>query len=67
MSIYRTYFTESNTIIKGFSTGSTQALSNTALNPVTELFYGAGTGTTVSKTNYSKFIFNFNLEGIVKK
>ena len=61
MSIYRTYFTESNTIVKGFSTGDTQALMNTSLNPIVELFYGAGTGTTVSKINFSRFIFNFDL------
>ena len=67
MSIYRTYFTDSNTIIKGFSTGSTEASINTALNPVTELFYGAGTGTTVINTNFSRFIFNFDLDGLVNR
>ena len=67
MSIYRTYFTDSNTIVKGFSTGDTQALMNTSLNPITELFYGAGTGTTVSKINYSRFMFNFNLSLIIFK
>lgn len=67
MSIYRTYFTDSNTIVKGFSTGSTEALSNHALNPVAELFYGAGTGTTVLNTNYSKYIFNFDLSGLVNR
>ena len=61
MGIYRTYFTESNTIVKGFSTGDTQAIANYALNPVTELFYGAGTGTTVEKTNYSRSFFKFDL------
>tara|TARA_R100000908_G_C3754374_1_gene148701 strand:- start:1169 stop:2848 length:1680 start_codon:yes stop_codon:yes gene_type:complete len=64
MGVYRTYFTESNTIVKGFSTGSTEAISNFALNPVTELFYGAGTGTTVVNTNYSRNIFKFDLSGI---
>jgi len=67
MSIYRTYFTESNTIIKGFSTGDTQAQMNTSLNPIVELFYGAGTGTTVSNINYSRFIFNFDLSGLVDR
>ena len=67
MSIYRTYLTDSNTIVKGFSTGDTQALMNTSLNPIVELFYGAGTGTTVSKTNYSRFIFNFDLSGVVDR
>jgi hypothetical protein len=67
MSIYRTYFTDSNTIVKGFSTGDTQALMNTSLNPVAELFYGAGTGTTVSKINYSRFVFNFDLSCLVSR
>ena len=57
MGIYRTYFTESNAIVKGFSTGDTQAISNYALNPVSELFYGAGTGTTVEATNFSRLLF----------
>tara|TARA_R110002153_G_scaffold269743_4_gene435608 strand:+ start:3773 stop:5491 length:1719 start_codon:yes stop_codon:yes gene_type:complete len=67
MGIYKTYFTESNTIVKGFSTGSTQALSNGALNPVVELFYGAGTGTTVSQTNFSRYLFHFDLSGIISR
>ena len=67
MGVYRTYFTESNTIVKGFSTGSTEAISNFALNPVTELFYGAGTGTTVEQTNFSRNIFKFDLSGIEKR
>ena len=67
MGIYKTYFTESNTLVKGFSTGSTQALSNGALNPVVELFYGAGTGTTVSQTNFSRYLFHFDLSGIISR
>lgn len=67
MGIYRTYFTESNTIVKGFSTGDTQAIANYALNPVTELFYGAGTGTTVEKTNYSRAFFKFDLSGLKQR
>jgi len=67
MGIYKTYFTDSNTLVKGFSTGSTEALSNGALNPVVELFYGAGTGTTVERTNYSRYIFNFDLSGLVSR
>ena len=67
MGIYRTYFTESNTIVKGFSTGDTQAIANYALNPVTELFYGAGTGTTVEKTNFSRSFFKFDLSGLKQR
>ena len=67
MPIYKTYFNESNTLVKGFTTGSTESKMNTALNPITELFYGAGSGSTVNQTKYARHIFNFNLDSLQTK
>lgn len=47
--VIRTYFDKNNTI-------QYNDLTNTGLNPVTELFYGGDT----SKTKYSRFLFYFD-------
>ena len=51
MSYYRSYFLKNNTIIKGTST-------NTAKNPVTEIFYGSG---------FSKYLFQVDFSDLQNK
>ena len=51
MSYYRSYFEKNNTIIK-------DSLINTAKNPATDIFYGAG---------FSKFIFKIDFTELINK
>lgn len=59
MSDYRSYFSRNNTIIYNSST-------NTGMNPVTELFFGSRTPSTTKK-NFSRFIFDIDLSGLIEK
>lgn len=56
MSIYRSYFSKSNTITSG-------SYTNTARNPIVELFYGRADNILLP-TGYSRYIFNIDLSGL---
>jgi hypothetical protein len=51
MSYFRSYFSKNNTIIKGTST-------NTAKNPVTQIYYGS---------SFSKYLFQIDFSGLKAK
>jgi len=51
--VIRTYFDRNNTIIL-------DSYTNTGLNPVTELYYGGGTGSTYTQ-QYTRFLFHFDV------
>ena len=51
MSYFRSYFSKNNTIIKGSNV-------NTAKNPNTNIYYGAG---------FSKYIININLDELTNR
>lgn len=52
--VIRTFFDKDNTIIL-------DEYTNTSRNPVTELYYGGGTGSTLTQT-YSRYLFYFDVE-----
>jgi hypothetical protein len=51
--VLRTYIDRNNTIILN-------SYTNTGLNPVTELYYGGGTGSTYEQ-QYTRFLFHFDV------
>jgi len=51
--VLRTYFDRNNTIIL-------DSYTNTGRNPVTELYYGGGTGSTNTQ-QYTRFLFHFDV------
>jgi len=54
MSVYRSYFSKSNTLIKNNET-------NNGRNPVTEIFYGT------PEAVFSRYLFAINLNDLIKK
>ena len=52
--VIRTFLDKNNTI-------QLDSYTNTGRNPVTELFYGGGTGSTLTQT-YTRFLFYFDVE-----
>jgi hypothetical protein len=59
MSIYRSYFDKSNTIIYN-------SYTNTARNPIVELFYGR-VNNLAQPIGYSRYIFNVDLSKLTEK
>jgi hypothetical protein len=59
MSINNSYFSKNNTLIYN-------SFTNTGRNPVTELFFGTA-ATTQFPNNYSRFIFDLNLDLLKEK
>ena len=55
--VTRTYLDKNNTLISNSNI-------NTGLNPITQLFYGGGLGTTGTST-YSRFIFHFDASNLI--
>ena len=53
MSIYRSYFDKSDTIIYN-------SYTNTGRNPIVELFYGRANNTS-APIGYSRYLFNLDL------
>ena len=56
MSIYRSYFSKSNTI-------TSDSYTNTARNPIVELFYGR-VDNILLPIGFSRYIFDINLSGL---
>ncbi len=56
MSIYRSYFSKSNTILYN-------SYTNTGRNPIVELFYG-NLSNSATPTGFSRYIFNIDLSGL---
>jgi len=56
MSIYRSYFSKSNTILFN-------SYTNTGRNPIVELFYG-NLSNSANPTGFSRYIFNIDLSGL---
>ena len=56
MSIYRSYFSKSNTILYN-------SYTNTGRNPIIELFYG-NLSNSATPTGFSRYIFNIDLTGL---
>jgi hypothetical protein len=59
MSIYRSYFDKSNTLIYN-------SYTNTARNPIVELFYGR-VNNLAQPIGYSRYIFNIDLSKLTEK
>jgi spore coat protein U-like protein len=59
MSIYRSYFNKSNTLIYN-------SYTNTARNPIVELFYGR-VNNLAQPIGYSRYIFNIDLYKVTEK
>ena len=59
MSIYRSYFNKSNTLIYN-------SYTNTARNPIVELFYGR-VNNLAQPIGYSRYIFNIDLSKVTEK
>lgn len=58
MSIYRSYFSKSNTILYN-------SYTNTGRNPIVELFYGNLSNVAIP-TGFSRYIFNIDLTGLTQ-
>jgi len=59
MSIYRSYFDKSDTIISN-------SYTNTGRNPIVELFYGRANNSS-APIGFSRYIFNINLTGLTQQ
>ena len=59
MSIHRSYFDKTNTIIYN-------SYTNTARNPIVELFYGR-VDNIAQPLGYSRYIFNIDLSELIEK
>jgi hypothetical protein len=58
MSIYRSYFDKSDTIIYN-------SYTNTGRNPIVELFYGRANNSS-APIGYSRYLFSLDLTGLTQ-